>query len=73
MLGCAGVLFPSGYGVLEQLPRLQRLHCQQVGRLPACLSRLTGLDDLSIDIGEYTQAEDALEAALQPLTGLTSL
>lgn len=33
----------DGYGALEHLPRLRRLHCMQLKHLPACLSRLTRL------------------------------
>lgn len=61
----------DGYGALERLPRLRRLHCVGFGHLPACLSRLTELEELKL---ASCRAEVAsIDAALQPLTRLTSL
>lgn len=66
---------PDVYGALERLPRLRRLHIKEQDCVPACLSSLTGLEELVLDsLSEVTDAMAAeLDAALRPLTGLTSL
>ena len=69
MLEDCGAL-PGSYGVLERLPRLRRLACKRLSSLPACLSRLTGLEELLL---VCIQDETGLDAALQRKTGLTSL
>ena len=62
----------GSHGVLQRLPRLRRLHCLRTARLPACLSRLTGLEELLLRaVGDAPAA--ALEQALRALTNLTSL
>ena len=55
---------------LLRLPRLRRLHLKYCPRVPACLGRLSQLEELHL----YRLADAAgVDAALRPLTGLTSL
>lgn len=64
---------PNGYGVLQRLPRLRRLCSEQLQTLPACLSRLTGLEELQFERAPRGDSAAQLDAVLQELTGLTSL
>lgn len=68
-------LSADDYGVLERLPRLRSLLLRNEDNLPACLPLLTGLEDLAVQFGHWNRPEyrASLDAALQSLTGLTSL
>ena len=56
--------------IMLRLPRLRRLHLKYCPRVPACLGRLSQLEELHL----YRLADAAgVDAALRPLTGLTSL
>ncbi|KAI7836518.1 hypothetical protein COHA_009619 [Chlorella ohadii] len=68
---------PAGFAVLTTLGRLARLALSHTEQLPASLPQLTGLQELVLnDAGGMLEAaafQSALNAALQRLTGLTSL
>ncbi|PRW51148.1 putative LRR receptor-like serine threonine- kinase [Chlorella sorokiniana] len=67
----SGAMLSAGsYGFLERLPRLRCLHCRHSLAAPAGLSRLTGLEELVLDA---VHEEGDLDAALRPLTRLTTL
>lgn len=68
-LALRGSWVEDGFGALQRLPRLRHL---RLPHLPPCLSRLTGLEELLVGSTE-DEDTDALEAALRPLTRLTSL
>ena len=67
----------DAYNFLTSLPLLRCLHLNSVAHMPACLSELTGLEELycinSAQLDGAQQASATLNAALLQLTRLTSL
>lgn len=68
-----GAQDPGAYGVLERLPCLRRLHLNEQFHVPACLPRLTGLEELLLASIWKGTGGDKLDPALRSLTELTSL
>lgn len=62
----------AGAGIVDQLPRLRRLHLKKLPVLPEWLPGCQALEELVLNSVRNCDA-DSLDAALRELTGLTKL